>query len=56
MEMDHVKQFSSNPALRYDIENLQVLCVECHRWKTQQERLDPLDKRKKKVDKLNFRP
>lgn len=40
LEIDHVKKWSSHPASRYDITNLQVLCVECHRWKTEQENKD----------------
>ena len=38
-EIDHIKQWSTNPSLRYDIENLQVLCTDCHNWKTEQNRL-----------------
>lgn len=39
MEVDHIKQWASHPNLRYDIKNLQVLCVDCHKWKTEQNRL-----------------
>jgi 5-methylcytosine-specific restriction endonuclease McrA len=44
MHIDHVKLWSKYPELRYDAENLQVLCRECHAWKEAQ------------GIELNFRP
>ena len=37
MDVDHIKPWSKFPEQRYDLENLQVLCVACHAWKGTQE-------------------
>lgn len=37
LEIDHIQKWTHRPDLRYDIDNLQVLCTLCHRWKTEQE-------------------
>ena len=37
MHIDHIKPWSKFPEQRYDLENLQVLCVACHAWKGTQE-------------------
>lgn len=44
MHIDHVKPWSKYREGRYDPENLQVLCRDCHAWKTAQ------------GTELNFRP
>jgi len=38
MHIDHIKPWSKAPELRYDPENLQVLCRACHAWKEAQGR------------------
>jgi len=44
MHIDHIKPWSRAPEQRYDPENLQVLCRECHAWKEAQ------------GTEMNFRP
>lgn len=36
MHVDHVKPWAKFPEQRYDSDNLQVLCRECHTWKEDQ--------------------
>lgn len=50
IHVDHIQQWAHNLEGAYDLENLQVLCEECHIWKTKQERLGI------SADALNFRP
>ncbi|MDH5414289.1 MAG: HNH endonuclease [Flavobacteriaceae bacterium] len=38
LQVDHIEPWSQNPSLRYDINNLQILCIHCHKWKTRQKK------------------
>lgn len=35
VEVDHIKKRSTNPELKYEVSNLQILCKPCHHKETQ---------------------
>lgn len=37
-EVDHIIELSDRPDLAYDLDNLEYLCVPCHRKKTEKEK------------------
>lgn len=41
-EVDHVKELKDNIELAYDVNNLEYLCVPCHRAKTEKEKRNRL--------------
>lgn len=46
MEVDHIKQKSKFPELRYTLSNLQTLCPNCHKRKTIKQLKEPRQKNK----------
>lgn len=48
LEVDHVKPVRTHPELRFDLSNLQTLCVRCHARKTAIETgIAPLDPKRR---------
>lgn len=39
LHVDHIQNRQETPALEYDVDNLQTLCITCHNRKTHSKRV-----------------